>query len=67
MPKEKTDIEIIRGIIEKTDDLYWLIKSMQNSGFQEMASDHIYASFNCLLRLIRDISNDAVKLDKPVL
>lgn len=66
MPRERTEAEIIHDVINKTDDLYWLIKCMQNSGFDEMAVDQIYASFNCILRLVQDIRDDAIKLDKPV-
>jgi len=66
MSRERTQVEIIEGVINQVDDLYWLIKCMQNSGFDEMAADQIYASFNCILKLLRAIRDDAIKLDKPV-
>lgn len=68
MAKEKTEIEVIRELINKVDDFYWLLKCLQDSSFDELdvSSGHMYALFNCLARIIADIKNDLVSLDKPL-
>lgn len=62
MPKPKTREEEIQDIATKTDDLYWLLKWLQNSTIDEMTSDQIYAAFNCILRLLKEIRTDIMKL-----
>ena len=68
MAKEKTEIEVIRELINKADDFYWLLMCLKDSSFDELdvSSGHMCALFNCLARIIADIRNDLVSLDKPL-
>lgn len=65
MPKEKTISKSLEEIVNKVDDLIWLLRWLSSSTF-DFDIDNITAAMNCIERLLLDIENDIVNVQEVI-